>query len=226
MYYVNPVFERPRFPALLGDTSQTPVQVDSADVLSLGQSLRDAQARISNLFQAMQQSPELAAAIGRDLTAQQQALGDLTAKYVGVYTAIFGQAPVGLGNPILIAAAVAVILAYVTAQLFLWHQKQDVLEKQAAAAQLAEQNRGSIIDMAKQAQASAAAKAAAGDAAGAATDQAAALQMLTDAGIPGSAPPPPPPPGTSFSDWIKANWLPVAGVAAAILITDQYMQRR
>src|SRR5262250_1454573 len=120
----------------------------------------------------MRQDPDLARAIGADITAQQAALGDLTSKYVGVYTSIFGQPPAGLGNLVLVAAAVAVILAYVTAQLYLWHQKQDVLEQQAQAQVLAEQNRSSIIQLAAQKQNESQAQAAAGDAAGAADSQA------------------------------------------------------
>jgi hypothetical protein len=228
MYYVNPIFETPRVPrrrlAGLGDTSSTPVQVDTADVLNLGQSLRDAQTRLTNVEAQMRQDPDLARAIGASVTAQQAALGDLISKYVGVYTAIFGQAPVGLGNPILVAAAVAVILAYVTAQLYLWHQKQDVLEQQAQAQILAEQNRASIIQMAQQKQADAQTQAAAGDAAGAADSQSAAMALLQQAGIPGTAPPPPPG-GQTFGDWIKANWLPVAAVGAAIVFLPRVMER-
>lgn len=228
MYYVNPnpMFESRRRLAGLGDTSSTQVQVDTSDVLNLGDSLRTAQNRLNTIVQQMRQDPTLGAAIGRSVTAQQAALGDLTAKYVGVYTAIFGQPPAGLGNPILIAGAVAVILAYVTAQLYLWHQKQDVLEQQAQAQIAAENNRASIIAMAQQKQADAEAKAAAGDAAGAADAQAAAQAILSQAGIPGAAPQPPPPPGAqSFADWIKANWLPVAAVGAAVLIVPRIAGR-
>jgi mannitol-specific phosphotransferase system IIBC component len=200
------------------------VQIDTADVLSLADQLRSAQARLTNLVAQMRVEPSLAQAIGRDVTAQQAALGDLTSKYVGVYTAIFGQAPVGLGNPILIAAAVAVILSYVAAQLYLWHQKQDVLEKQAQAQMLAENNRASILEAAQQQQDAAAQQAAAGDAAGAATTQANALALFAQAGVPGAAAPPPP--GTqTFSDWIKANWLAVAGIAGAIFIVPKLVDR-
>lgn len=226
--YVNQLFRNPRPVHLsgLGDTSSTPVQVDTADVLSLGDQLRSAQARLSNLLGQMRTDPDLARAIGRDVTAQQQALGDLTAKYVGVYNAIFGQSPVGLGNPVLVAAAVVVILGYVTAQLYLWHQKQSVLEQQAQAQILAEQNRSSIIDMASQKQDEAAAKAAAGDSTGAADAQAAANAMLVQAGIPGTAAVGPPPPGTqTFSDWIKANWITVAAIGGAIFIVPRMMDR-
>jgi mannitol-specific phosphotransferase system IIBC component len=173
----------------------------------------------------MRVEPSLAQAIGRDVTAQQAALGDLTSKYVGVYTAIFGQAPVGLGNPILIAAAVAVILSYVAAQLYLWHQKQDVLEKQAQAQMLAENNRASILEAAQQQQDAAAQQAAAGDAAGAATTQANALALFAQAGVPGGAAVPPPPGTQTFSDWIKANWLAVAGIAGAIFIVPKLVDR-
>jgi hypothetical protein len=222
--YVNPLFRR-RPASLLGDASSTQVQLDTADVLSIGGQLRDAQSRLTNLLAQMRNDADLARAIGRDVTAQQAALGDLTAKYVGVYTAIFGQAPVGLGNPIVVAAAVAVILSYVVAQLYLWHQKQDVLDKQAQAQILAEQNRASIIDMAQQKQDEAAQKAAAGDAQGAADARAAAAAMLTQAGVPGGAVPPPPGTPQSLSEWIKANWIPVVAVGAAIFIVPRMMDR-
>lgn len=225
MYYVNTMFEGRRRLAGLGDAGSTSVQVDTSDVLNLGDSLRNAQNRLTAIVAQMRQDADLARAIGPSVTSQQAALGDLTAKYVGVYTAIFGQPPAGLGNPVLIAAAVAVILAYVTAQLYLWHQKQDVLEQQAQAQILAEQNRASIISMAQQKQAAAQAAAAAGDAAGAADANAAAQAMLLQAGIPGAGAPPPPPPPQNFADWIKANWLPVAAVGAAIVFVPRMMGR-
>jgi hypothetical protein len=218
--------QRPPRLSGLGDTSTTPVQIDTADVLNLGDQLRGAQTRLTNIVAQMRSDPSLAQAIGPSVTAQQAALGDLISKYVGVYNGIFGQNPVGLGNPILIAAAVAVILTYVAAQLYLWHQKQDVLEQQAQAQILAEQNRSSMITAANQAQASANAKAAAGDAAGAAQDQATATTIFSQLGVPGSGPVPPPPPGgQSFSDWIKANWLLVAGVGAAVFIVPRLAGR-
>lgn len=227
MYLVNPMFERPTVRTRLrglGDSSQTPVQVDTTDVLNLGASLRNAQTRLTNIVNQMRQDPDLARAIGADITAQQAALGDLTSKYVGVYTAIFGQPPAGLGNPILVAAAVAVILGYVTAQLYLWHQKQDVLEQQAQAQILAEQNRASIIQMAQQKQNDAQTQAAAGDAAGAADSQAAAMALLQQAGVPGTQPPPPPQ-TQSFTDWIKANWMLVAGAGAAVVVLPKILGR-
>src|SRR5579864_9173279 len=191
------MFEGRRRLAGLGDAGSTSVQVDTSDVLNLGDSLRNAQNRLTAIVAQMRQDADLARAIGPSVTSQQAALGDLTAKYVGVYTAIFGQPPAGLGNPVLIAAAVAVILAYVTAQLYLSQQKQ-------AAAQAA---------------------AAAGDAAGAADANAAAQAMLLQAGIPGAGAPPPPPPPQNFADWIKANWLPVAAVGAAIVFVPRMMGR-
>jgi hypothetical protein len=230
VYFVSPNFQRRYAPGFRGlgqapasSAGSTQVQVDTSDVLSLGQSLRDAQTRLTVILAQMRQDPELARAIGPSITAQQAALGELTSKYVGVYTAIFGQPPVGLGNPVVIAAAVAVILAYVTAQLYLWHQKQDVLEQQARAQILAEQNRQSIIQMAQQKQNDAQTQAAAGDAAGAADSQAAAMALLQQAGIPGMQPPPPPG-GQSFADWIRSNWLPVAGIGAALLIVPRMMR--
>ncbi len=223
--YVNPIFRRRILPGLtgLGDTSTTPVQVDTADVLNLGNQLRAEQTRLQNLLALMRQSPALAQAIGRDVTAQQAALGDLTAKYVGVYTAIFGQAPAGLGNPILVAAAVVVILSYVAAQLYLVKQKNDVLEQQAQAAMLAEQNRASILDLAQQKQDEAAAKAAAGDTTGAADATAAANALLAQAGTPGTAPRPPG--SQTFADWIKANWIPVALTVGAIVVGPRLINR-
>lgn len=223
--YVNPVFRRRPDPSLLGlgDTSSTNVQVDTTDVLGLGDQLRTAQARLTNLLGQMRQDPELARAIGRDVTAQQAALGDLTAKYVGVYYSIFGQNPVGLGNPIVVAAAVAIILSYIAAQLYLFHQKQDVLEQQAKAQILVEQNRASMIDMAQQKQDSADQKAAAGDAAGAADDRATASVILQQAGIPGGVPPPGG--AQSFGDWIKANWLTLALIGGAAFVVPKLIDR-
>lgn len=215
---------RPRL-AGLGDTSATPVQIDTSDVLNLGDQLRSAQSRLTNLVAQMRSDSSLAQAIGPGVTAQQAALGDLIAKYVGVYNGIFGQNPVGLGNPILIAAAVAVILTYVAAQLYLWHQKQDVLEQQAQAQILAENNRASMITAANAAQASANAKAAAGDTSGAAQDQATAATLFSQLGTPGAPAPPVPPGSQSFSDWIKANWIVVAGVGAAVFLLPRLVSR-
>jgi hypothetical protein len=233
VYFVSPTFQRRFVPGFRGLTGlgqaapptadSTQVQVDTADVLNLGQSLRDAQTRLTNLLAQMRQDPELARQIGPSVTAQQAALGDLTARYVGVYTAIFGQPPAGLGSPLLVAAAVAVILAYVTAQLYLWHQKQDVLEEQAKAQILAEQNRQSIIQMAQQKQNDAQQQAAAGDAAGAADSQAAAMALLQQAGTPGLQPAPPPG-AQGFADWIKANWLPVVGIGAGLILLPRMMR--
>lgn len=223
MYLVNPTFEsraalagltsrgRMRGLGSLGDASTQQVQVDTTDVLNLGDSLRTAQTRLNNIVSQMRQDPSLAQAIGRDVTAQQAQLGDLTSKYVYVYTAIFGQPPAGLGNPVLIIAAVAVVLAYVTATLYVWHQKQDAIEAQAQAQMIAETNRASIIAMATQTQQQANAAAAAGDTSGANAASAQALALLQTAGVPGTAPPPPPPPSST-------NWLLVGGVAAAAIL--------
>jgi hypothetical protein len=217
------IARRPRGFQGLGDTSNTPVQVDTADVLSLGDQLRAAQARLTNLFQQMQSDSTLAAAIGRDVTAQQAQLGDLIAKYVGVYNGIFGQNPVGLGNPVLVAAAVAVILAYVGANLYLWYQKQATLEAQAQAQIITEQNRASVINMAAQQQNLAATKAAAGDSVGAADAAASAQAMLLEAGVPGTPPPPPAP--ATFSDWLQANWITVAVIGGAIFVLPKILNR-
>ncbi len=207
----------------LGDTSSTMVQIDSSDVLGLGDQLREAQARLTNLLGQMRQDPELARAIGRDVTAQQAALGDLTAKYVGVYYSIFGQNPVGLGAAQLLVAAVVVgIVVYIAANIRAWFKKQEVLEQQAQAQILAEQNRASLIDMAQQKQDDAAKKAAAGDTAGAAADQDAANAILQNAGIPGTGAQP----GTqTFSDWIKANWITVAAIGGAIFLVPRLIDR-
>lgn len=230
MYLVNQTFERSVALGAhrgrmrgLGDASSQQVQVDTSDVLNLGDNLRAAQSRLTAITEQMRQDPDLARAIGANVTAQQAALGDLISKYVGVYTAIFGQPPAGLGNPVLVAAAVAVILAYVTAQLYLWHQKQNVLEEQAQAAIAAEQNRGAIIAMAQQKQNDAQAAQNAGDAAGAADAQAAAMALLQQAGVPGTQPPPPPQ-DQSLGAWLKANWLPVAGITAAIVFVPRLMR--
>jgi len=224
--YINPLFRlrAAATPTGLGQTASTSVQLDSADVLNLGNQLRAEQARLNNLLGQMRSDPDLARAIGRDVTAQQARLGDVTARYVGVYTAIFGQAPVGLGNPILVAAAVVVILSYVAAQLYLIKQKNDMLEQQAQAQILAEQNRASLIDQAQQLQDSSNQKAAAGDATGAAADRSTALAILAQAGVPGSGGTPPPG-GQSFSDWIKANWITVAAIGGAIFIVPRLMDR-
>lgn len=227
MYFVNPVFQRRFVPGFRGlgqaaDSQQ--VQIDTSDVLNLGDSLRTAQTRLTTITAQMRNDPDLARAIGPSIVAQQAALGDLTSKYVGVYTAVFGQPPAGLGNPILIAAAVAVILTYVATNLYLWHQKQDVLEQQAQAQILAEQNRQAIIQMATQKQNDAQNQAAAGDAAGAADSQAAAMALLQQAGVPGTQPPPPPG-GQTFADWIKANWLPVVGIGAALFVLPKIAGR-
>jgi len=219
---------RPRSPRQtrltgMGADTSSSVQVDTADILNLGQQLRDAQSRLTTLVAQMRQDSELAAAIGRDVTAQQAQLSDLTSRYVYAYTAVFGQAPVGLGNPVLVAAAVAILISYVAAQLYLWYQKQKTLEEQAQAQVLAEQNRASVINMAQQQQDIAAKAAASGDSATAATATAAAQQILQEAGIPGQYGPPPP--SQTFSDWIKANWIIAAGIGAAVFFLPKLAGR-
>lgn len=227
MYYVNPMFESRRRLAGLGDAASTMVQIDSNDVLGIGDQLRSAQADLTNLLQQMRQSPDVARAIGRDVTAQQAALGDLISKYVFVYTSIFGQAPPGLGiAPILVGAAIAGAVAIIVAGLAVWWEKERAVNTNAQAAVTAENNRASVIAMAQQKQADAEAKAAAGDAAGAADAQAAAQAILAQAGIPGSALQQPPPPGTqTFSDWVKANWISVALIGGAVVIVPRLINR-
>jgi hypothetical protein len=232
--YVNSLFRRRIVPSMLtglGDVSSQTVQVDTTDVLNLGNQLRAEQTRLTNLTQLMRQDSALANTIGPDgkrlidtVVVQQTALNDLITKYVQVYVSIFGQAPVGLGNPILIAAAVVVILSYVAAQLYLLKQKNDVLEQQAQAATLAEQNRASIIDQAQQKQAEAAAKAAAGDAAGAADATATANALLAQAGTPGTGAALPPG-SQSFTDFLKANAIPIALTVGAIVFVPKLMDR-
>lgn len=226
MYRVNPLFRGPTSLRGLGDSSSS-VQVDTADVLGIGNGLRAEQARLTNLLAQMRTDPELARAIGRDVTKQQAALGDLISKYVGVYYAVFGQAPVGLGNPVLVAAAVAVILGYVAAQLYLVKQKNDMLEMQARAQILAEQNRGAIINEAQQKQQSAWDLANAGDAAGAAAAQENANALFSQAGTPGLLTPgvPPPPSPQGVGEWLKANWITVAAIGGAIFVVPKIMGR-
>ena len=225
MYFVSPIFERSRVSRLrgLGDTSSTQVQVDSANVLNLGDDLRSAQARINALVQQMRNDPALAQAIGPGVTAQQAQLGDLTAKYVGAYTAIFGQPPAGLGvAPLLIAGAVAVVLASIAAALYVWHEKQDALEQQAQAQTLAEQNRGALITAAQQKQQDAWNAQQSGDTAAAADANAAAMALYQQAGVPGSSAATGP---QTFTDWIKANWLTVSLIAAGIYIVPRVVER-
>src|SRR5258708_33899809 len=93
----------------LGLTSDQ-TTLDTGSVLNVGDQLRQAQADLTALLGAMQQNPQLAQTIGRDVVAQQQALGDLIPKYVYVYTAIFGNPPVGLGTPTVIGVAVPAVL--------------------------------------------------------------------------------------------------------------------
>lgn len=218
--YVNSLFRlrAAATPTGLGDTASTSVQVDSASVLDLGAKLRTEQARLTNLLAQMRTDPELARAIGRDVTAQQAALGDTIAKYVGVYTAIFGQRPVGLGlAPIAIAAGVAILLAAAWAEWYEINKKNNSLELQAQAQVLAEQNRASLLDQAQQKLDEAAQKEAAGDSVGAADARGAAAALTAQAGTPG--PGAPQPPGSqSFGDWIKANWITVAIIGGAIVI--------
>jgi hypothetical protein len=205
---------------------QQNVQLDTADVLNLADDLRAQQARLTNLFQQMQGDPALAAAIGRDVTSQQQSLGDLISKYVGVYTAIFGQAPAGLtglgrlGNPVLIAGAVAIVIGAVAAGLYAWKLRQNVLEQQAQAAILAEQNRGSIISMAQQKQTQADQLAAAGNTQGAADVQNEVNLMLQQAGVPGAPPPP-----QNFGDWVKANAVTIGLIGAAVFLVPKFLER-
>ncbi len=225
MYAVNSVFRGPARLRGLGDSGGS-VQVDTADVLGMGQSLRAEQARLTNLLAQMRTDPELARAIGRDVTAQQAALGDLISKYVGVYYAVFGQAPVGLGFPVAVAAAVAIILSYIAAQLYLMKQKNDVLEQQARAQILAEQNRGAIINEAQQKQQTAWDLANAGDAAGASAAQESANALFAQSGTPGlMTPGTPPPPPQGVADWLKANWITVAAIGGAIFIVPKIMGR-
>lgn len=234
--YVNSVFRRRVVPSALtglGDTSSQQVQIDSGDVLGLGDKLRAEQTRLANLAQLMRQSPALANTIGPDgkrlidnLVIQQTALNDLITKYVQAYVAIFGQAPVGLGiAPILVAAAVAVLLSYIATHLYLEKQKNDLLEQQAQAAMLAEQNRASIIDMAQQKQDEATAKAAAGDQTGAADAAAMASSLLAQAGTPGTGTAPQSTAPQSFTDFIKANAIPIALTVGAIVLVPKLMDR-
>jgi hypothetical protein len=225
-YLFHPV-NRPRL-AGMGDAasdaaSSTTATIHTADVLSLGDQLRQAQADLSNLLTLMMQNPDLAKQIGPQATAQQAVLGDLISKYVGAYTAIFGTPPVGLGQ-VQVVAAVAVILAYVGAQLYLWYQKQKVLDEQAQASMVAEQNRSSILTQAAAMQQSANQKAASGDSAGSADDQLAANALFSQAGTPGTPPPPPPQP-QGLLDWIKANALLVGGIAAAVFVVPRVLDR-
>src|SRR5713101_9653712 len=115
-YVVNPMFTRGL--AGLGQSGDQ-TQLDTASVLNVGDRLRRAQADLTNVLMAMQQNPQLAQSIGRDVVAQQQALGDLISKYVYVYTAIFGNPPAGLGQ-VPVIAAVAAVFALVIAGLAVW----------------------------------------------------------------------------------------------------------
>jgi hypothetical protein len=202
----------------LGATSDQ-TTIDTGSVLNVGDQLRQAQADLTNLLGAMQQNPQLAQAIGRDVIAQQQALGDLISKYVYVYTAIFGNPPVGLGVAQIVVAGVAVVavLGVIAAGLVVWWEKESAIKQQAQAATIASQNQAALIAQAQAIQQQADAARAAGDTATAATLDYRANQIFAQAGTPNTSGLPPQP-AASFLDWLKNNWILAAMIGGGIFV--------
>jgi hypothetical protein len=216
-YIVNPMFDG-RGLAGIGQTA--PTNVDTASVLSTGESLRQAQSDLATVVDAMRANPQLAQSIGRDVVAQQQALGDLITKYVYVYTAIFGNPPAGLGQ-VPVIAAVAAVFAVIIAGLAVWWEKESAIKQQAQAVTIASQNQASILAQAAQMQAQANAAAAAGDAANAATLQAQANQLFAQAGAPNVSGQLPPKPPASLAEWLQQNWVTAALIVAGVIVVPR-----
>lgn len=201
----------------LGATSDQ-TTIDTASVLNVGDQLRQAQADLTNLLGAMQQNPQLAQAIGRDVVAQQQSLGDLISKYVYVYTAVFGNPPAGLGiAPVVVGIAVAGVFAVIITGLAVWWEKESAIKQQAQAATIASQNQAALIAQAQAIQQQADAARAAGDTATAASLDYRANQIFLQAGTPNTSGLPPQPPA-SFLDWLKGNWILAALIGGGIFV--------
>jgi hypothetical protein len=214
-YIVNPMFNRGL--AGLGlDTTSEP-NVDTASVLRTGASLRQAQAELTTILETMQQNPQLAQAIGRDVVAQQQALGDLIAKYVYVHTAIFGTPPAGLGQ-VPVIAAVAAVFALIIAGLAVWWEKEAAIRQQAQAVTVASQNQAAILAQAAALQQRADAATAAGDAASAAAYTAQANQLFQQAGVPNVSGQVAPPKPASLAEWFQENWVTAALIVAGVIV--------
>ena len=213
-YAVNPMA---RLSGLGATSDQT--TIDTGSVLNVGDQLRQAQADLTALLGAMQQNPQLAQTIGRDVVAQQQALGDLISKYVYVYTAIFGNPPVGLGVAQIVVAGVAVVavLGVIVAGLIVWWEKESAIKQQAQAATIASQNQAALIAQAQAIQQQADAARAAGDTATAASLDYRANQIFLQAGTPNTTGLPPQPP-SSFLDWLQNNWVWAALIGGGIFV--------
>lgn len=212
-YAVNPMHG-----AGLGATSDQ-TTIDTASVLNVGDQLRRAQADLINLLTAMQENPQLAQAIGRDVVTQQQALGDLISKYVYVYTAVFGNPPAGLGiAPVVIGIAVAGVFAVIITGLAVWWEKEAAVKQQAQAVTIGSQNQAALIAQAQATQQQADAARAAGDTATAATLDYRANQMFLQAGTPNTSGVLPPQPPSSFLDWLKNNWILAALIGGGIFV--------
>jgi hypothetical protein len=212
-YVVNPMQR-----AGLGATSDQ-TTIDTASVLNVGDRLRQAQADLTNLLGAMRQNPQLAQAIGRDVIAQQQTLGDLISKYVYVYTAVFGNPPAGLGiAPIAVAVTVVAMFVIIVKGLDLWQARQETLKAQAQQLVIASQNQAALIAQAQALQKQAQDYAAGGDTATAASLQYRADQIFLQAGTPNVTGQVPPPKPASFLDWLQQNWITAALIVGAVIV--------
>jgi hypothetical protein len=213
-YAVNPMA---RLSGLGATSDQT--TIDTASVLNVGDQLRQAQADLTNLLGAMQQNPQLAQAIGRDVIAQQQTLGDLISKYVYVYTAIFGNPPAGLGvAPIVVGIAIAGVFAVIITGLAVWWEKEAALKQQAQAVTIASQNQAALIAQAQAIQQQADAARASGDTATAASLDYRANQIFLQAVTPNTSGQVPPPKPASLFDWLQQNWITAALIVGAVIV--------
>lgn len=186
------------------------VQLEISKLTDLAGQLRAMRTKLDQYNALMRQYPVVSTAIGRDVSKQEAAYGDLVSMYQQVRVAVgFDVAP-GLGIAPIIWVGIgvaALVAAIITSIAMWWNYEKDVLGPKAAAALQAEQNRASILATLPEIQKQIEVAQQKGNFAEVERLKKEYAERLRQAGSPGAVPQAPP---QSFGEWVQQNWVSLA----------------
>lgn len=179
--------------------------------------LRQSNAAIIEMENAMRQSRAVAAAVGRDVVDARRRQNEMAERFTTVHRAVTGSVPTGLQGIVVPAWAVVTLVTLLGAWAVLWTFLQTIREK-AAAALATEQNRGTMLNAADEKDRQAAIAHARGDLAEARRLAAEAMSLRNQAGTPRGA-------TQDLGEWFQENWVLVAAAVAGIVAIPALLER-
>ncbi|MCI0402691.1 MAG: hypothetical protein L0212_04115 [Acidobacteria bacterium] len=202
---------------------QTQSWIEEAQVLNVGNQLRESRRRLTELTQLALRHP----AVARAVTSTSPTLNDLerehqwlVKQYNLVHRAVFGTVAEGIAG-VWIPVAIAATLVLIASAVLILLSREQRLKAQADAARAVEGNRTVLLAEAAQKEQQAQVAAQRGDVEEARRLAAEATRLREQAGPPGS-----PPPGGSedLSAWIQRNWPWLALVVGAVYVAPTVVE--